>query len=99
METGFISNHTDERNLRSSAHQQKLAQAIHSGIKGYFLQHPLSGSYFAAIGYRKHKVTTGESLSVLAKRYNVSIGTIKSANNLRSNVVRIGQTLKIPRAE
>ncbi len=98
VETGFISNHQEERNLTSSHHQAKLAKAVHEGIKSYFLEHPLAGSYFASIGFRKHKVSNGESLSVLAKRYNVSVAQLKSANNLNSNMVRIGQTLKIPRA-
>ena len=98
VETGFISNHQEERNLTSSHHQAKLAKAVHEGIKNYFLEHPLAGSYFASIGFRKHKVSNGESLSVLAKRYNVSVAQLKSANNLNSNMVRIGQTLKIPRA-
>ncbi|WP_440875104.1 N-acetylmuramoyl-L-alanine amidase [Thalassotalea sp. PLHSN55] len=98
VETGFISNHNEERNLNSSTHQQKLANAIYSGVKSYFLERPLMGTYFASIGYRKHKVVSGESLSVVAQRYKVSVSQIKSANNLTSNVVRIGQTLKIPRA-
>ena len=98
VETGFISNHAEENRLISSAHQAKLANAIHSGIKSYFLQHPLADSYFASIGFLKHKVSNGESLSVLSKRYNVSIDELKNFNNLNSNMVRIGQTLKIPRA-
>jgi N-acetylmuramoyl-L-alanine amidase len=98
VETGFISNHKEERNLTSSNHQKKLANAIHDGIKNYFLDRPISNSYFASVGYRKHKVVSGESLSILAQRYNVSITTIKSLNQLTSNTVRIGQTLKIPRA-
>lgn len=98
VETGFISNHREERNLTSGTHQNKLALAVHNGIKNYFLAHPLAGSYFATIGFRKHKVSSGESLSVLAKRYSVSISQLKSVNNLNSNMVRIGQTLKIPRA-
>ena len=98
VETGFISNHAEENRLISSAHQAKLANAIHSGIKSYFLEHPLADSYFASIGFLKHKVSNGESLSVLAKRYNVSIDELKNFNNLNSNMVRIGQTLKIPRA-
>ena len=98
IETGFISNHAEENRLISSAHQAKLANAIHSGIKSYFLEHPLADSYFASIGFLKHKVSNGESLSVLAKRYNVSIDELKNFNNLNSNMVRIGQTLKIPRA-
>lgn len=99
VETGFISNHKEERNLVSSNHQKKLAKAIHSGVKSYFMSRPPMGSYFASIGYRKHKISRGESLSVVAKRYKVSVNTIKSANNLKSDVVRIGQTLKIPRAD
>ena len=99
VETGFISNPYEERNLNSAKHQQKLANAIYNGVKGYFLDHPPMGSYFAKIGFKKHKVSKGESLSVLAQRYKVSVGELKSANNLRSSTVRVGQTLKIPRAE
>jgi len=49
--------------------------------------------------WRVHKVSRGESLSVVAQRYKVSVRQLKSANNLKSNVVRIGQTLKIPQAD
>ena len=97
VETGFISNHREEKNLTWSKHQQRLADAIHRGIKNHFLAHPLTGSYFASVGYKKHKVRSGESLSVLAKRYNISMTKLKSINNLKSNSLRIGQTLKIPR--
>ncbi|PCI53706.1 MAG: N-acetylmuramoyl-L-alanine amidase [Gammaproteobacteria bacterium] len=98
VETGFISNHREEKNLTWSKHQQLLASAIHRGIRNHFMEHPLTGSYFAAIGYKSHKVRSGESLSVLAQRYNISMATLKSVNNLKSNALRIGQTLKIPRA-
>ncbi|MDP7593376.1 MAG: N-acetylmuramoyl-L-alanine amidase [Litorilituus sp.] len=98
VETGFISNHREEKNLTWPKHQRALASAIHRGIKNYFVAHPLTGSYFASIGYKKHKVRSGESLSVLAQRYKISMAKIKSANNLKSNTLRIGQMLKIPRA-
>ena len=97
VETGFISNHREEKNLTWSKHQQRLANAIHTGIKNHFLAHPLTGSYFASVGYKKYKVRSGESLSVLAKRYNISMSKLKSINNLKSNALQIGQTLKIPR--
>jgi N-acetylmuramoyl-L-alanine amidase len=97
VETGFISNHKEEKNLTWSKHQQRLANAIHQGIKSHFLAHPLTGSYFASVGYKKHKVRSGESLSVLAKRYNIPMSKLKSINNLKSNSLRIGQMLKIPR--
>lgn len=41
VETGFISNSTEERLLGSSAHQGRIAQAIHNGLRNYFLAHPL----------------------------------------------------------
>jgi N-acetylmuramoyl-L-alanine amidase len=99
VETGFISNHQEEKNLISSWYQKKLAKSIFSGIKNHFISQPPMGTYYASIGHRRHKVTRGESLSVVAQRYKVSVGKIKSANNLTSNTVRIGQTLKIPRAD
>lgn len=99
VETGFISNPQEERNLNSSKHQQKLAKAIFNGVKGYFVDYPPMGTYFAKVGFKKHTVVRGESLSILAQRYKVSVKEIKSANNLSSSTVRIGQTLKIPRAE
>lgn len=43
-----------------------------------------------------HKIRNGESLSVIADKYNVSIKAIKSANGLRNNNIRAGKTLKIP---
>ena len=98
VETGFISNHQEEKNLNSPKHQQGLAKAIFKGVKSYFLDHPPRGTYYASIGYKKHKVSSGESLSTLAQRYNVSVTKIKSLNKLSSSTVRIGQTLKIPRA-
>lgn len=97
VETGFISNHREEKNLTWPKHQHRLANAIHTGIKNYFMEHPLTGSYFASTGYKSHKVRSGESLSVLAKRYNISMNKLKSINKLKSNSLKIGQTLKIPR--
>ncbi|MBW5811639.1 N-acetylmuramoyl-L-alanine amidase AmiB [Yersinia kristensenii] len=41
VETGFISNSTEERLLGSSAYQEKIAQAIYKGLRSYFLAHPL----------------------------------------------------------
>lgn len=42
-----------------------------------------------------HKVKAGETLSSIAKIYEVSIDDIKQTNNLRRNAVRIGQQLRI----
>jgi len=99
IETGFISNHREEKNLNSSSHQQKLAKAIFVAIDRFFTRNPPDGSLYAATKVKEHRVTRGESLSVVAQRYKVSIRQLKTANNLKSNIVRIGQTLTIPRAD
>lgn len=99
VETGFISNPQEEKRLNNAKHQQKLANAIYTAVDKYFSRNPPSGTLIAATRVREHKISRGESLSVVAQRYKVSIRQLKSANNLKSNVVRIGQTLKIPQAE
>ncbi|MBV7316746.1 N-acetylmuramoyl-L-alanine amidase [Shewanella sp. NIFS-20-20] len=98
VETGFISNPGEERNLVNHKHQERLAKAIHSGLVRYFEANPPEGSLFAANISRKHKVARGESLSVIAQRYQVSVSNLKKANNLKSDVVRVGQQLTIPKA-
>ncbi|MCH1920808.1 N-acetylmuramoyl-L-alanine amidase [Shewanella sp. A3A] len=98
VETGYISNPQEEKLLRSSSHQQRVANAIFNGISHYFHSYPPEGTLLAKHSSVKHKVKSGESLSIISARYNVSIDAIKKANNLKSDVVRIGQQLIIPRA-
>jgi N-acetylmuramoyl-L-alanine amidase len=43
VETGFMSNPDDCRRLVTAAHQQELAEALKSGIAGYFRQYPVQG--------------------------------------------------------
>ena len=44
----------------------------------------------------RHKVGRGESLGSIARRYGVSVGALKNANQLSSNTVRAGAVLTIP---
>ncbi len=41
-------------------------------------------------------VRPGDTLSSIASKFKISIDTIKWANNLRSDIIRVGQKLKIP---
>lgn len=100
IEAGFISNPHEEQLLLTSAHQQKIAQALLNGVKSYYRQNPPNGTMMAASaapgGAIRHTVKTGESLSVIARRYGVSVNRIKGHNDLSSDVVRVGQVLNIP---
>jgi membrane-bound lytic murein transglycosylase D len=46
-------------------------------------------------GFVIHKIRSGESLSTIARRYRVTITDLKRWNNLRSNNIVAGKTLKI----
>jgi N-acetylmuramoyl-L-alanine amidase len=46
VETAYISNPTEERRLRSSEQQARLADAIAGGLRSYFLQNPPDGTRF-----------------------------------------------------
>lgn len=48
VETAFISNPVEEKKLRSPAHQKRIAEAVMSGVKGYFESTPPPGTWFAA---------------------------------------------------
>ena len=43
-----------------------------------------------------YTVRGGESLALIAKRFDISIDTIKWANNLKSDLIKPGQELQIP---
>ncbi|XXD72701.1 N-acetylmuramoyl-L-alanine amidase [Pseudomonas sp. D2-30] len=104
VETGFISNANEASKLSSSSHQQALARSISSGVRQFFQQNPPPGTYIAwlrdsgkiAQGPRDHRVNPGETLAMIAVRYQVSPATLRSANNLQSDELKIGQTLTIP---
>lgn len=104
VETGFISNPNEARKLHTASHQQALARSITSGVKQFFHQNPPPGTYIAwlrdegkiASGPREHVVARGDSLALIAQRYQVSLAALRSANQLNGDVIKIGQTLQIP---
>jgi N-acetylmuramoyl-L-alanine amidase len=98
IEAGFITNADDENNLRSSKYQRKLAESIHGGVARYFKSTPYSGAAVASNSpsYTVHKVASGDTLSGIASRYGVSMAVISSENRLKNNVVKRGQSLRIP---
>jgi hypothetical protein len=48
-------------------------------------------------GSRVHVVKKGDTLYALARRYGSTVAKIKAANGLRSDLLRLGVTLKIPK--
>ncbi|MFW5450596.1 MAG: LysM peptidoglycan-binding domain-containing protein [Methylophagaceae bacterium] len=50
------------------------------------------------VQWTRHKIKSGDSLGVIAKRYKTTVAVIKQANNLGSNTIRAGRHLLIPSA-
>ena len=104
VETGFISNPGESKKLANRSHQQALARSIHTGIRQFFQQNPPPGSYVAwlrdsgklAIGPREHVVRSGESVSLIAQRYQISPAQLRNANKLKSDALKVGQLLTVP---
>ncbi len=46
-----------------------------------------------------HRIKSGEALSIIADKYGTTISAIKRLNNLKSNAIRAGKSLKIPSSE
>ena len=104
IETGFISNHLEEKQLASRAYQRQIATAIFRGVRGYYAENPPEGTRIASeptpskngAGSIRHVVRNGESLSGLAQRYGVSKRKLRDHNSLKSEQLLIGQVLYIP---
>ena len=56
------------------------------------------GTNYTEPTYITHTVVKGDNLYSLASRYGVSVDSIKRLNNLTSNLLSIGQVLKIKEA-
>ncbi|MDH0649739.1 N-acetylmuramoyl-L-alanine amidase [Pseudomonas sp. GD03858] len=104
VETGFISNANEAAKLATRSHQQALARSIHTGVRQFFQQNPPPGTYIAwlrdsgkiAQGPREHSVRPGETLAMIAVRYQVSVASLRSSNNLKTDELKVGQHLDIP---
>ncbi|MGJ8688950.1 MAG: N-acetylmuramoyl-L-alanine amidase [Gammaproteobacteria bacterium] len=108
IETGYLSNPAEARQLNTASYQRRLADGIVQGVMAYFYDRPpedtliswqkdnnikpdmgvlLSGDYV---------VQRGDSLSEIAQRFGVSMNQLRAENTLKNDVVRIGQKLNIP---
>jgi N-acetylmuramoyl-L-alanine amidase len=102
VETAYISNPNEEKQLRDPNHQARLASAIMGGIRNYFYTNPPPDTQIAMNIRRnparevRHVIARGDTLSELAARYNTSPAAIRAANRLSSDNIRVGQTLSIP---
>ncbi|MDA7760426.1 N-acetylmuramoyl-L-alanine amidase [bacterium] len=99
IETGFISNPKEARQLRTADYQQRMAKAIFSGIDQYYTEHPPEGTLLAKVMKGKplkYIVARGDTLSEIASQYRISMAKIMRYNKMSSSTIRVGQEINIP---
>ena len=93
VEYGFIDSPEDDveqikRNYKEYAEAVVRAVADYKGIK-----------YTAPLGSDYYTVKKGDTLWDIANKYETTVSKLKSLNNLKSNVLQVGQTLKVSSSE
>lgn len=58
VETGFISNHAEEKLLATASYQDQLARAIFEGIRNYYRAHPTKGALLSGKGQASRPAAT-----------------------------------------
>ena len=94
IETGFISNPSEEKKLSDHKYRKKMSLAILQGLKGYFRDFAPEGTL---LSLRKHIIERGDTLSTIAQRYQISANRIRKYNRIKGDLLRVGQTIIIPR--
>lgn len=89
VEYGFVDNLSDAEQIKNN--WQNYAEAVVRGVAIY-----KGIPYDIGIEKGVYVVQSGDSLWSIAKKFNVGVEEIKQLNNLTSNLLSIGQRLKIP---
>lgn len=78
---------------------------IYYGLKkGQKLKIPILGNESSntkdtAAGYVLHVVSQGDNLFQLSRQYGISVGSIRRVNSLKSDTLRLWETIRIPTSE
>ena len=73
---------------------ENLAEAVTKAIVEY-----AGGKYVAPIDSNYYTVKSGDSLWSISRKFGITVDELKSANNLSSNLLSVGQNLIIPGKE
>ncbi|MBM7602845.1 LysM repeat protein [Metabacillus crassostreae] len=66
------------------------------GPPGFQSHKSASAQTLQEVKHDTYTVASGDSLSLIGKKFNVSVATIKALNNLTSDTIFVGQIIKLP---
>lgn len=93
VEYGFADSTSDDISQLKN-NWKKLAEAVTKAIVEY-----AGGKYVAPIDSNYYTVKSGDSLWSISRKLGITVDELKSANNLSSNLLSVGQNLIIPGKE
>ena len=101
IETGYLSNPAEARQLKRTDYQKRLARAIFTGLTTMLEVAPPPDTLLAARQKTqgknvKHVIRRGDTLSEIASRYRISARQLREANGIAGDAIRVGQVLIIP---
>ncbi|MBO6258066.1 MAG: N-acetylmuramoyl-L-alanine amidase [Succinivibrio sp.] len=103
IETGFLSNSTEELQLSKPNYQKQIAYHIFKGIEEYYRKYPAKKIETRRETARRANagsvitVKKGDSLSLIARRYGTTVAALRKTNSLKSDVLKVGQELVLPK--
>ena len=89
IEYGFVDNASDANFIKNN--WQDLAEAVVRAVATY-----VGASYDGVEESSIYVVQRGDSLYSIAKKFDITVDALKSANNLQNNLISIGQKLVVP---
>jgi len=93
VEYGFLDSKADDVQQLKTKYEE-YAEAVVRAVAEY-----INLSYIPVEGSNSYVVKKGDSLWSIAKQYNITVDELKKANNLTSNLLSVGEILRIPITE
>jgi LysM repeat protein len=85
---GYINNNDDINNVLNN--YEKYAESVIKAIADYY------GVEYTKTFDNEYIVKKGDSLWSIATKYGITVNDLKEKNNLKTNLINVGQVLKIP---
>ena len=99
IEAAFLSNIGEEKKLKTTAFQSKVAKSIVRGLEKFVKRNSQQPRWGESL-FVYYKVRSGDTLSQIAANYKISTAELKKLNRIKqANKLYVGKKLRIPVSE